>query len=272
MVWEKSFTSFAAGENKPFKLVLSIEKDTIAYETLKLRSFFRQFNKKDVPDEYYQYIRGEIKKDVLFKQYPVQYKKAKLEAWLLELGSKNALPQKVDNRIKHALNDSTSWVLIGGPPCQAYSLIGRVKIKNVNKKNRKDFEKDHRHFLYREYLKIIAVHRPPVFVMENVPGILSSKVNGSSIFDMIIRDLSNPCHAISLLNGDSASGIQRVALSYNIYSLVKSASDREELKPSDYIIRSEAFGIPQTRHRVILLGISVSTYNQWPGRALTLCP
>ncbi len=251
----EGFASFEDGGTRPFKISLSIEKDPIAYETLKLRSFFRQFNKEDVPDEYYQYLRGEVKKDELFKQYPAEHKKAKREAWRLELGSKKAPPQKVDKRIKRALNDSTSWALIGGPPCQAYSLIGRVKIKNVSKKNRKDFEKDHRHFLYREYLKIIAVHRPPVFVMENVPGILSSKVNGSSTFDMILRDLRNPCQAISHLNGDSASSTQEVALGYEIYSLVKSVSDGTQLKPSDYIIKSEAFGIPQARHRVILLGI-----------------
>ncbi len=251
----EGFASFENGGTRPFKISLSIEKDPIAYETLKLRSFFRQFNKEDVPDEYYQYLRGEVKKDELFKQYPAEHKKAKREAWRLELGSRRAPPQKVDKRIKRALNDSTSWALIGGPPCQAYSLIGRVKIKNVSKKNRKDFEKDHRHFLYREYLKIIAVHRPPVFVMENVPGILSSKVNGSNTFDMILRDLRNPCQAISHLNGDSASSTQEVALGYEIYSLVKSVSDGTQLKPSDYIIKSEAFGIPQARHRVILLGI-----------------
>ena len=251
----EGFTSFEDGGTKPFKIVLSIEKDPTAYETLKLRSFFRQFEREDVPEEYYQYLRAEIQKDELFNKYPAEYKKAEQETWCLELGSRKAPPQTVNYRIKRALNDSVTWILIGGPPCQAYSLIGRVKIKDVSKKNRKNFEKDHRHFLYREYLKIITVHQPPVFVMENVPGLLSSKVNGINTFDRILRDLRNPNRAISELNGDSVLDMQGKALSYNIYSLVKSAKNKTELKPSDYIIKSENFGIPQARHRVILLGI-----------------
>lgn len=251
----EGFTSFEDGGTKPFKIVLSIEKDPTAYETLKLRSFFRQFEREDVPEEYYQYLRAEIQKDELFNKYPAEYKKAKQETWCLELGSRKASPQTVNDRIKRALNDSVTWILIGGPPCQAYSLIGRVKIKDVSKKNQKNFEKDHRHFLYREYLKIIAFHQPPVFVMENVPGLLSSKVNGTNTFDRILRDLKNPNRAISELNGDSVVGMQGEALSYNIYSLIKSANNETELEPSDYIIKSESFCIPQARHRVILLGM-----------------
>ncbi|MDZ7640962.1 MAG: DNA cytosine methyltransferase [Desulfurivibrio sp.] len=86
-------------------------------------------------------------------------------------------------------------VLVGGPPCQAYSTVGRSR----NKGEKSYFyvpEKDNRHFLYREYLKIIARHWPPVFVMENVKGILSAKVNGSRIFDHILEDLNDPLAAL----------------------------------------------------------------------------
>ena len=259
----EGFTSLKVDGVQPFKIVLSIEKDPTAFKTLKLRSFFRQFKKEEVPDEYYQYLRGEIKRSVLFKRYQSEYNKAKKETWQLKLGSKRVSPQRVNERIKEALNGSTNWILIGGPPCQAYSLIGRVKIKNVSKKKRKDFEKDHRHFLYREYLKIIAIHRPPIFVMENVPGILSSKVNGDNTFDRILRDLRNPNQAISELNGAPARGAHEETLGYEIYSLVKSADSGTELKPSDFIIKSENFGIPQARHRVILLGIR-SNINKKP--------
>jgi len=251
----EGFTSFKDSGTKPFKLVLSIEKDPTAYETLKLRSFFRQFEREDVPEEYYQYLRAEIQKNELFNKYPAEYLKAKQETWCLELGSRKAPPQTVNDRIKRALGDSVTWILIGGPPCQAYSLIGRVKIKDVSKKNQKDFEKDHRHFLYREYLKIITFHQPPVFIMENVPGLLSSKVNGANTFDRILRDLKNPNRAISELNGNSVLDMQGEALDYNIYSLVRFANNETELKPSDYIIKSENFCIPQARHRVILLGV-----------------
>src|SRR3546814_3093075 len=80
-----------------------------------------------------------------------------------------------------------TWVLIGGPPCQAYSLAGRSR-----RANDKDFHKDEKHFLYREYLRIIQVHKPTIFVMENVKGLLSSKHSGDPMFEKIIADLSMP--------------------------------------------------------------------------------
>ncbi|AII60312.1 DNA cytosine methyltransferase [Dehalococcoides mccartyi] len=250
----EGFASFKNGNYDPFKIVLSIEKDPIAFKTLQLRSFFRQFKKGDVPDEYYQYLRGEIKGSTLFKRYPAEYKRAKQATWLLELGSSNASPKKVNERINAALDGSNNWVLIGGPPCQAFSLIGRVKIKSDSEKKQKDFDKDHRHFLYREYLKIIATHKPSVFVMENVPGILSSKVNGTNTFERILSDLKNPDKAISVLNGYPTQN-NKESLTYNIYSLVRPSENANELQPADYIIKSESYGIPQARHRVILLGI-----------------
>ncbi|MCZ7655505.1 MAG: DNA cytosine methyltransferase [Rhodocyclaceae bacterium] len=89
----------------------------------------------------------------------------------------------------------TRSVLIGGPPCQAYSLVGRAR----NKGN-KDYraEDDHRHFLYQEYLGVIQNYRPAVFVMENVKGILSSKVGSRRIFHDILKDLVDPNHALKI--------------------------------------------------------------------------
>lgn len=250
----EGFASLECHGQQPFKIALSIEKDKTAFKTLQLRSFFRQFTKGNVPNEYYQYLRGEISRRSLFRRFQTEYHRAKQEAWCLTLGSKRVAPQAVDKRIQVALGGTKNWILIGGPPCQAYSLIGRVKIKSESKKKQKDFDKDHRHFLYREYLKIIAIHKPPVFVMENVPGILSSKINGTNTFERIIGDLRNPDKAVSALNGRSTQNSGQ-SLSYHIYSLVRSADNGIELQPTDYIIKAENYGIPQARHRVILLGI-----------------
>lgn len=101
------------------------------------------------------------------------------------------------------------------------------------------FEKDERHFLYREYLRIIAEHAPPVFVMENVKGILSSTVHGRLIFSQILADLSRP-------NGGS--------LRYRVVPL-SCPQDSVQSNPEDFVIRCERYGIPQARHRVILCGI-----------------
>lgn len=88
-----------------------------------------------------------------------------------------------------ALGDRTDWVLIGGPPCQAYSLAGRSRLSGMD---RKEFENDKRHFLYTEYLRIIQQFEPSVFVMENVKGMLNSTHGGSLIFERILADLKNP--------------------------------------------------------------------------------
>jgi len=247
----EGFASFQDNDGRsPFTVRLSIEKDPAVHMTLQLRSFFRQFRHGSAPDDYYEYLRGNIEREELFKKYPVEAKNVEREVWLAELGSERVNRQEVDMRIRDALSGPEKWVLIGGPPCQAYSLVGRSRMKKMKPQ---EFEKDKRHLLYREYLNIIAVHGPPVFVMENVPGMLSSKVNGENIFEKILHDLRNPTDAILELNNSKDKPDKRYA--YRIYSLVKSADDSHSLKPSDYVIRSEQYGIPQARHRVILLGI-----------------
>ena len=83
------------------------------------------------------------------------------------------------------MGKSKKWVLIGGPPCQAYSIVGRARVGGID-------NEDHRVYLYKEYLRIIAMHQPSVFVMENVEGLLSAKVNGEKVFSWILRDLQDP--------------------------------------------------------------------------------
>ncbi|MDN4728721.1 DNA cytosine methyltransferase [Vibrio parahaemolyticus] len=75
-------------------------------------------------------------------------------------------------------------VVIGGPPCQAYSLAGRSR--NAGIKGYKA-EKDQRNFLYKEYLKVLSIAQPDVFVMENVRGILSAKIDGEIMFPRILK-------------------------------------------------------------------------------------
>ncbi len=109
-----------------------------------------------------------------------------------------------------------------------------------------EFEKDERHFLYREYLKIIADHRPPIFVMENVKGLLSAKVEDEVIVNRIIEDLSSPQAAIH--NG-------RGSLTYKLYSLSEGAFSGPGVDPKMFIVAAERFGVPQARHRVFIVGV-----------------
>ncbi len=224
--------------------------DENAHKTLELRSFYRKFAAKNVPLEYYNILKTsniddrETLKRELFQKYPKQASAARHEAWCATLGE--VPPQDVDQKIRRVLNGNRNWVLIGGPPCQAYSLVGRSRRQwkdNLDKS-------DKRVHLYKEYLRIIAKHSPAIFVMENVKGLLSSTVDGEKVFDLIKRDLKNP----SIVFPDSP-------YSYKIYSLTSSPNGFDELdqplydNDSKYLIKSEEYGVPQKRHRVILLGI-----------------
>lgn len=250
----EGFTSVLDDDNKRvFKIALSIEKDDFAHQTLTLRSFVRQFDYNNIPDEYYSFVRGEIKNiEDLYKLFPEQADAAKHEAWKIEVGD-SAKHHLIDKRIIESLNGEKNFVLIGGPPCQAYSLVGRSRRQQKEGLD----EKDPRVYLYREYYRILAAHQPPVFIMENVKGILSAKVNTESVFNQIIHDLKNPYDAYKKLQGKEDITDKRPG--YKIYSLVK-ATDKDLygediFEPRDFIIKSEEYGIPQTRHRVILLGI-----------------
>lgn len=246
--------------DRVFKIKLSIEKDINAHKTLKLRSFFREFESRNIPDDYYSFIKGELTLDELYQRFPEQATMADAEALCGTLGEpdegdENALSnEEVDERIMTALRGNDNWVLIGGPPCQAYSLAGRSRRQEVTL----DEAKDKRVGLYKEYLRIIAIHKPSVFVMENVKGILSAKTENSSIFNKILEDLSDPINACiseeTIINNDQPH------IKYRIYSLTKLATEYDSngnpvFKPKDFIIKSEEYGVPQRRHRVILLGI-----------------
>lgn len=231
-----------------FQTRLSVEKDPWAHKTLELRSFVRQFPKGRLPKRYYEYIRGEgITREELFAAFPEKSAIAKKIAWHAELGQEPL--GSVIRRVGEAIGDSDHWVLLGGPPCQAYSTIGRAR-----RTNDVHFEKDHKHTLYREYLKIVAALRPTVFVMENVKGILSASLNGEKIFPKILSDLRDPLEALSQSDRAEMPSLN-LERRYAVYSFVHEAQDEHRLKPDDYLIKSEDFGVPQRRHRVILLGI-----------------
>lgn len=243
-----------------FKIKLSIEKDVHAHQTLKLRSFFRQFNPGEVPSNYYLFVKGEISIDELYKRHPKEASLANEEAWCGTLGvpdenDTNAISNDaVDKRIKTALDGNRDWLLIGGPPCQAYSIVGRSRRKETVL----DSSKDKRVDLYKEYLRIIAVHSPAVFVMENVKGLLSAKTKKENIFPRILMDLSDPV-TTCLSEGEKISK-KNPATKYKIYSLTTTAEDHDifgnpVFKPNDFLIYAEKYGIPQKRHRVILLGV-----------------
>lgn len=240
-------------------MALSVEMEASAHQTLLLRSFFRQFSPGRVPELLYKVARGEVPVAALADEalsgprgVADAWRTAKDEARRAELGAEPYENSEVRSWINDALGPDTHqpWVLIGGPPCQAYSLIGRASNRrNVNYRP----EDDRRHHLYLEYVKIIADRWPSVFVMENVKGILSSKLQGQYIFERILRDLRDPAGVIP----PSQRRRTTAAYGYSIYSIVKTADGSlfGTPDPADFLVKCEEYGIPQERHRVILLGI-----------------
>ncbi|MBL7222848.1 MAG: DNA cytosine methyltransferase, partial [Candidatus Brocadiae bacterium] len=235
-----------------FRIALSIEKDERAHRTLELRSFFRQFADGQAPQEYYDYLQGETTRESLFASCPREAQAAADCAWLAELGKKGVRAEEVDGTISVAVGGTPWWVLIGGPPCQAYSIIGRSRTRPGKPDA---LAQDPRHRLYEEYLRILAVHQPPVFVMENVPGLLSAIIKGSSVFEQLLSDLQDPRRALK--DQQATPDMDGSDHAYTLHSLVtkRSSGLLPTLEPTDYIIRAEHYGIPQARHRVILLGV-----------------
>lgn len=232
---------FAAvtGDNgaKPFKVVLSVEMEQSAHATLQLRSFLRQFT-DGYPDEYYAFLNNGTAEPDWAKLYPRHWALAEREALNLTLG-KSADDVVLDLRLdelREAHGDRL--VVIGGPPCQAYSLVGRARNRGVAGYLA---ESDPKHRLYEQYVRILGKLRPAAFVMENVKGILSSSLDGGSVFDLILGDLKDAAGKDSYrLVALSPGGAGELAL---------------EPRPAQFVVRAERYGVPQARHRVIIVGI-----------------
>jgi DNA (cytosine-5)-methyltransferase 1 len=223
--------------NKPiFKTAVSIEMEQSAVMTLTLRAAYRQLlhSIDGLPPAYRDFLDGrkslaELREDTRFAS---AYEEAQKEVRQFELSEQSRAES--DKIIEEALGtNNAKWVLIGGPPCQAYSLAGRSR-----RTNDLEFENDHKHFLYREYLHIIRRFKPAIYVMENVKGLLSATNGGSKMFELIRGDLTSP-----------ADGLE-----YTLHSMVVEAGP-DGPGAQDFVIRAESFGIPQKRHRVIIVGV-----------------
>ena len=258
--------------HQTFKIAMSIEKEPSAHRTLLLRALFRQYPDGEAPEAYYAFLRGELgssPEEQLYQLPELQHELdlARDEAQAIELGVTDK--REVNKKVRTALAGE-DFVLIGGPPCQAYSLVGRAR-NSGDKSRTYNPDEDHRNFLYKEYLEIIAKFQPSIFVMENVKGMLSAKTSEGPVFPRIRKDLADPCKSTGLTPDKG-----RKRGKYKILSFVVGAQgdlleqlDADKLDARDFIIRAEEFGIPQARHRVILLGVKEGLAN---GPIKTLIP
>lgn len=237
----EGFSSFSVAHHRPFNIGISVEKDASAHQTLRLRAFLRACRSESgkLPFEFVDFHAGMSKEPDWAAVDVDAWDHASKEARQLELGT-TAASDAVDEAIAR-LQKFDDTILIGGPPCQAYSLVGRARANG-----KRDYvpEDDERHYLFREYISVLDRLRPAAFVMENVKGMLSSTVESRRVFEMLTDDLSS-------------LGTQQGHL-YELFAIrVENgrATLRQALKPSDYVIKAEEFGVPQRRHRVIIIGI-----------------
>ena len=124
--------------------------------------------------------------------------------------------EDVLERIESAVKGKEVDIIIGGPPCQAYSSLGRAKDENA-------MQDDPRNYLFESYVKVLNKYLPKFFVFENVTGMLTAKINGEHIVNKIVEALSE---------------------NYKV-----------KFDPKINVLNSANYGVPQIRKRVIIIGV-----------------
>jgi len=145
-----------------FHPIAHVEMDKAASFTLKTRAAYHYLKSAGRYNEYISYLKGEISRDELYSKVSEEL-----------LGSVINLPvgedynQVIHKQIEKHLNGKSVDLIIGGPPCQAYSLVGRARSSSGMKG-------DKRNYLYVQYAKYLEKYQPKLFVFENVLGLLSA--------------------------------------------------------------------------------------------------
>lgn len=151
-----------------FKPLAHVEMNPFAAQTLKTRSAYYFFKSRNSLSHYTDYLRSKITQEELFALVPKEY----LDAVICKTMSDTTLPgifETIDALLKKE-KLKTVDVIIGGPPCQAYSLVGRAQSSHMET----PMEEDPRNHLYKLYARFLKRYQPRMFVFENVMGIESA--------------------------------------------------------------------------------------------------
>ncbi|WP_121667318.1 DNA cytosine methyltransferase [Mesonia aquimarina] len=147
--------------NAGFVPVSHIEMDKYACDSIRTRAVYHYLKENDKEDYYNDYLKGNISREELYEHAPKQILDSVLN---IEINDKSikSIFEKIDKR----LGDKEIDLIIGGPPCQAYSILGR---------HQENIENDPRNKLYIQYGRFLKKYQPRAFVFENVPGLLSAQ-------------------------------------------------------------------------------------------------
>lgn len=147
-----------------FNPIAHVEIDKHACSSLETRLVFHKLKEENNLKPYFKYIKGELDREVFIKNYGT--KEITASVINSSIGGKNN--KEIFKSINDLKEDLSVDLIIGGPPCQAYSLIGRARDKN-------SMLTDSRNYLYKEYAKFLVEYKPKVFVFENVLGLITAK-------------------------------------------------------------------------------------------------
>ena len=205
-----------------FDIIGHVEKEAAASQTLRLRDAYYYLKKSNQINAYYKFLSGEITETELLALAPTKLLNKTINQ---EIGDEtlSSIFEKFDLALD---GDQSISGLIGGPPCQAYSTIGRAL--NAHKK-----ETDGRIYLYRYYIDFLKRYHPNFFVFENVKGLLSFKdVDGNYLFRR---------------QGGKIIG--------KMYDEFRSAGYDLDYR----IINTKDYGVPQARERIIIFGTPINS-------------
>ena len=164
-----------------YEPVAHVEMDAAACYTLKTRSAYHWLRKKNDLTLYTRYLSGEISRTEFYAQIPEEVLNSVLNYEI----SEETLPD-IFKDIDTLLGDEKLDLIIGGPPCQAYSIVGRSRSEN-------GMVGDKRNYLYKLYAEFLKKYKPQYFVFENVLGLLSAKDEDGTLHFENMRALFKEC-------------------------------------------------------------------------------
>lgn len=150
-----------------FNPIAHVEMDINACLTLRTRIAYHYLKSQNQLGIYYSYLKQEISRDELYNRVPPDLLKSVIQTEISDLSINS-----IFNRIDKFLSDRRVNLIVGGPPCQAYSLVGRSKINSLDNQN---VITDVRYELYKQYGRFLQKYQPEYFVFENVIGIMSAE-------------------------------------------------------------------------------------------------
>lgn len=218
-----------------FDIVCSVEMDRWAARTLRTRVMYRMLLERGRTGLYWDYVMGGRSfHEVLALDGELEHevKCRVLERTISGRSAGQILKYLEEQLIRHGHTRLT--VLLGGPPCQPYSLVGRARYTRMKDR----YYRDPRRRLFEHYIFFLRELRPDFFVFENVYGITSSTLKRRLIIEILLEEFDACGYAVPGNGGQNGKG---------------------------YILNSLDFGVPQTRKRLILVGYRKDLEPVYPG-------